>query len=138
MAAKRNPHPRSAPRLQTGGGSLSRFLLATSLVPLVIGGLLIVGWALDILFWEGQIQPIVGGLFILLSFAAANALQRNWNLAVGWLLLAIADVLVLSWLHIWVQIFSGILALIGISLLLWEFYQRYKTQKKNPPVKKGP
>lgn len=109
----------------------SKLLLTLTLVPMVMGILLILSWALEFDLWGApEDQIVVGFLFILFSFAASNAVQRNWRLAGGWALLTIADLLVLSWLQVWVQVLSMLAGLAGLALIAIEFVQRYREQQK--------
>lgn len=104
-----------------------RLLLALTLVPLVIGGLLILGWALDIYLWDNAITQIyVGILFILASFALSNGLQKNWFAASGWALLAVSDVLLLVVINLVSQIAAFVLGAVGLLLLGVEFYRRWQ------------
>jgi hypothetical protein len=101
--------------------------LTLTLVPLVIGVLLIGAWALDIEIIPGpQAQVVVGVLFFLLGFAASNLLMRRWRLAAGWALLIVADLAVLAWLQLWAQVVAIGLGLIGLGLLAVEFYRQYR------------
>jgi len=60
-------------------------ILALTLVPLVIGIILIGAWVLDLeLLDNPQSQVTVGIFFFLLAFAASNAIQKRWRLAAGW------------------------------------------------------
>lgn len=107
-------------------------LLTLTLVPMVIGILMIGAWALDILFWEdAQAQVIVGILFILVSFAASNALQKKWRLAAGWSLLALSDIIILIWLNVTVQIFALVIGGAGILIIIFEFISQWKKNKKS-------
>jgi hypothetical protein len=109
--------------------------LALTLVPLVIGGLLILAWALDLnLFEQPQTQIYVGLLFILLGFGASNALQRNWSLMAAWLLLAGADFILLAWVSLYTQILGFLVGGLGLILLLFEFYKRYQDQRQKQKV----
>lgn len=102
-------------------------LLTLTLVPLVIGILLIVAWVLDIaVFDEPQLHVTVGVLFFLLSFAVSNALQKRWMLAAGWGLLMCADLIILAWLHLWAQSAAMVVGLFGLVLLGIEFYRQYQ------------
>jgi hypothetical protein len=105
----------------------SNVFLTLTLVPLIVGVLLIGAWALDLrIISDPQAQVVVGVLFFLLSFAASNALMRRWRLAVGWGLLMVADLAVLGWLQLWAQIIAIVLALVGLGFLLVEFYKQYR------------
>lgn len=105
-------------------------LLALTLVPLVIGALLIGAWVLDIeVFGDPQSQITVGILFILLGFAASNALQRRWRLAAGWGLLILADLVILAWLDVRAQIVAIGFGVVGLIFLAIEFYRQYQQGK---------
>lgn len=105
-------------------------LLALTLVPLIIGVLLIGAWLLDIeIFDVPQLHITVGILFFMLSFAISNLLQRRWMLAIGWGLLMVADIIVLVWLHVLAQSFALVVGLIGVVFLGTEFYRQYQANK---------
>ena len=107
-------------------------LLTLTLVPMVVGILMIGAWALDILFWEdAQAQIVIGILFILISFAVSNALQKRWRLAVGWSLLAISDLIVLFWLNVTVQIIAIGIGSVGLLIIISEFILQWKKNKKS-------
>ena len=110
-------------------------LLTLALVPMVIGLILIGAWVLDIeILADSQSQIIVGIFFFLLTFTASNALQKRWPLALGWGLLAVADIISLGWLNVVVQVVALVVGLIGLGLLTIEFYRQYqrnKTQAKD-------
>jgi hypothetical protein len=101
--------------------------LVLSLVPLIIGALMVIFWGLDIYLWEpADTQITIGVLFILLSFASSNAIQKNWYPAVGWILIAVADFVILTSLVGWIQIIGFVVGGIGLILIGIEFYQRWK------------
>ena len=105
--------------------------LTLTLVPLVMGALLILAWALDMnLFDQPQTQIYVGLLFILLGFAASNALQKRGLITAGWLLLAAADFILLTWVNLYLQILAFLVGGLGLVLLLYEFYQRFQEQRR--------
>lgn len=105
-------------------------LLTLTLVPLVIGILLIVAWALDIaIFDEPQMHITVGILFFLLSFTVSNVVQKHWTLAAGWGLLMCADIIILAWLHLWAQGAAMVVGLFGLVLLGIEFYRQYQSSR---------
>lgn len=104
--------------------------LALTLVPLVIGIILIGAWVLDLEILDNpQSQITVGIFFFLLSFTASNAIQKRWRLAIGWALLAIADIVTLAWLNVVAQGLALILGLVGAILLGIEFYKQYQQGK---------
>lgn len=105
-------------------------LLSLTLVPLIIGVILIGAWVLDLEFLENpQSQVTVGIFFFLLAFTMSNAIQKRWQLAAGWGLLAIADIVTLAWLNVAAQIIALSVGLIGIVLLGIEFYKQYREGK---------
>lgn len=107
-----------------------KVLLTLSLVPMVIGILLIGSWALDFnLFTTPEEQITVGSLFLLFSFAASNALQEKWRLAGGWTLILLADWLLLTRLNLWVQGGAILAGGVGAILVGFEYFQRIAAQK---------
>jgi hypothetical protein len=104
--------------------------LALTLVPLVIGIILIGAWVLDLELLENpQSQVTVGIFFFLLTFTASNAIQQRWRLAAGWGLLSLADIVTLAWLNLAAQIIALAAGFVGIVLLGIEFYQQYRHSK---------
>jgi hypothetical protein len=102
-------------------------LLSLTLVPLVIGVILIGAWVLDLELLENpQSQVTVGIFFFLLAFTMSNAIQKRWQLAAGWGLLAIADIVTLALLNVAAQIIALSVGLVGIVLLGIEFYKQYR------------
>ena len=123
----RSNNPSSSPKRSSSGRNV---FLALTLVPFVIGVILIGAWVLDLELLETpQSQVTVGIFFFLLTFTASNAIQNRWRLAAGWGLLAIADLVTLAWLNLAAQISALTLGLIGIVLLGIEFYQQYQQGK---------
>lgn len=110
----------------------NNILLSLTLVPLVIGLLLIGAWAIDIyIFDDPDVQTLIGLLFMLFSFAVSNSLQKKKNLAIGWWLLTIADGILLLWVEFWAQILAIIAGVVGAGFILYEFYQRWREDRKN-------
>ena len=110
--------------------------LSLTLVPLVIGIILIGAWALDIeLLGSPQSQITVGIFFFLLTFTASNGIQKRWRLAAGWGFLALADIVTLAWLNVVAQVIALSIGLIGLALLGIEFYNQYQ-QAKAKNIKK--
>ncbi len=108
----------------------SNLLLSLTLVPLVIGVLLIGAWALDIYFFDApETQTLVAILFILASFALSNILQKKKQLAIGWSLLTVADVVLLLWIELWAQIVAIIFTVVGTGFILFEFYHRWQEER---------
>lgn len=135
MAKRKKQMKHPVPRRPQG--SWTRLLLALTIVPMVLGFLLIGAWALDLyVFDEPQSQTLVGILFILFSFAASNALQKKRDLAIGWSLLTVADLVLLLWVELWAQILALIAGVVGLGFVLVVFYRRWneeqaKTKKKS-------
>lgn len=135
MAKRKKTTKRSVPRRSQG--SWTRLFLALTLVPMILGVLLIGAWALDLnIFEDPQSQTLVGILFILFSFAASNALQKKRNLAIGWSLLTLADLVLLLWIELWAQIIALAAGVVGLSILLVVFYQRWRAEKDKTGTKR--
>lgn len=99
--------------------------LALTLVPFVLGLILLGAWVLDIEVLDDlQSQITVGILFFLLSFTASNALQKRWMLAAGWGVLVVADLIVLAWLDVRAQIVALSVGAVGAALLGYEFFRQ--------------
>lgn len=134
MAKRKKQMRHPVPKRQKG--SWTRLLLALTMVPMVLGLLLIGAWALDFnIFNNPQSQTLVGILFILFSFAASNGLQKKRDLAIGWSLLTVADLVLLIWVELWAQILALIAGVVGLGFVLVVFYRRWneeqaKTKKK--------
>ena len=106
--------------------------LALTLVPLVIGLILVGAWMLDIeIFDNPQSQVTVGIFFFLVSFSASNAMQKRWRLTAGWGALAIADIVTLAWLNLAAQIVALGVGLVGAVMLGLEFYNQYQLNRGN-------
>ena len=104
--------------------------LSLTLVPLVLGIILIGAWVLDLeLLDTPQSQVTVGIFFFLLTFTASNAIQKRWRLAAGWGLLAVADIVTLAWLNVAAQIIALSMGVIGVVMLGIEFYKQYQQGK---------
>ena len=128
MAKQKNRIKRPVSRRNQG--SWRRLLLALSLVPMVVGMLLIGAWALDLYFFDNpQTQTLVGILFILFGFAVSNVLQKKRDLAVGWSLLTVSDLVLLLWVQLWAQIIALIAGVVGLGFLMAAFYQRWKEER---------
>jgi hypothetical protein len=120
----------SKKKKKRGRSSLGRNILLTlTLVPVVIGLLLILAWALDMEILENQSEIQVGIFFLLLGFALSNTLQKKYGLAAGWGALAVADFVILTWWNIWAQVIAGAAGLAGMIFLGIEFYKQYRQDK---------
>lgn len=131
---KRSTNTKSArPRRAAPGKNL---LLTLTLVPLVIGILLIGAWALDFsVLADNESQLTLGILFCLLSFALSNVLQRRWWLAAGWALLVFSDLILLISLAVWAQVAAIAVGLLGLAFLVVEFYRQYRQNRVEKPGK---
>jgi hypothetical protein len=110
--------------------SLKKNLLMTlTLVPVVLGILLILAWALDLEILENQSEAQVGIFFLLFGFALSNGLQKRRGLAMGWGALAIADLIILAWWNVWAQGVASVVGFIGLIFLGVEFVKRYKQNR---------
>lgn len=131
MAKNRSKQNLATKKLENSQPLSISILLTLTLVPMVIGILMIGAWALDIELWEDpQAQVIIGLLFILVSFAVSNGLQKKWRLAAGWSILAISDAILLLWLNVAVQIIALVLAVVGLIIIISEFINQWKKNKR--------
>lgn len=131
MAKKRSKQNLATKKPENSQPLSISILLTLTLVPMVIGILMIGAWALDIELWEDpQAQVIIGLLFILVSFAVSNGLQKKWRLAAGWSILAISDAILLLWLNVAVQIIALVLAVVGLIIIISEFINQWKKNKR--------
>ncbi len=102
-----------------------RTALALTLVPVVAGIIFIATWALDIdITGNMENQIYVGMLLMLTGFIFSNLLQKRWRLFAGWTLFAIADLLFLLFVNIYVQAAALFLAIAGLFLLGFEIFRR--------------
>ena len=129
MAKKATSKHKKTPSTKRSSPRKNVFL-ALTLVPFVLGLILVGAWVLDLeIFDNSQSQVTVGIFFFLLSFAASNALQKRWRLAAGWGALAVADIITLAWLNVVAQVAALSIGLIGVILLGLEFYNQYQQNK---------
>jgi len=127
--AKKSSKQNRKPAMKRSSPAKNIFLSLT-LVPLVIGIILVGAWILDVEFLDTpQSQVTVGIFFFLLTFTTSNAIQKRWRLATGWGLLSVADIVTLAWLNVAAQIVALSLGLIGLILLGIEFYKQYQQGK---------
>ena len=129
MAKKATSKQKNTPPPKRSSPGRNVFL-ALTLVPLVIGLILVGAWVLDLeILGTPQSQVTVGIFFFLISFVASNALQKRWRLAAGWGLLAVADMVTLAWLNLAAQVIALSVGLIGVVMLGIEFYYQYQQNK---------
>ncbi len=129
MAKKSTSKNKKPPTKEKSSPGKNVFLSLT-LVPLVIGVILIGAWVLDLeVLGDPSSQLTVGIFFFLVSFATSNALQKRWRLAAGWGLLAVADIVTLAWLNVVAQVVALSVGLIGVIMLGLEFYKQYQQNR---------
>jgi len=126
MTKQSSRHP-SPSRLPARSRPWSKRLLSLSLVPIIAGVVLVALWALDInVVGSLDSQPLVGLFFVLLGFVMSNALQQLWRLALGWALIAAADILLLVPAQDAVRYAALALGAIGLALLIAEIVVRLR------------
>lgn len=136
MAKKVSPKSRKTASAERPSPARNVFL-ALTLVPFILGLILIGAWVLDLAVMDTpQSQVTVGVFFFLLAFTASNLFQKRWRLAIGWGLLAVADLVTLAWLNLAVQVAALAAGLGGFVLLALEFYAQYKMNKASEGKKK--
>ena len=102
-----------------------KWLLLLVMVPLGVGVLLIICVLTDVLVWDTpRKQVMMGGLYILFSFVASNAIQKQWLLAAGWALLGLAAWLGLSQQETVVKIIAAAFLGMSVAVLMREFLRR--------------
>jgi hypothetical protein len=139
MAAKRSTNlPKTGKHSKNStepAKGLRGILLALTLVPLIVGVVLIIFWALDLkTFGDPERLPPVALFFILISFTISNALQKRWSLTAGWAFLSGASLLLWISTQPAMLIFSLILGLVGLGFIGFEFARR---MRQNNPARKG-
>jgi hypothetical protein len=133
MAKKASKKKKRTKRTSPG----KNILLMLTLVPIVVGLLLIIAWALDLEILANQSEVQVGLFFLLLGFSLSNVIQKRLGLAAGWGSLAVADLIILTWWNIWAQAIASIAGLIGLIFLGVEFYKQYQRDKLEKAGKKA-
>jgi hypothetical protein len=102
-----------------------KWLLLLVMVPLGVGLLLIISAFTGAVVWgTPRKQVIMGGLYILFSFVASNAIQKQWVLAAGWALLGLAAWLGLNQQEPVVKIIAAAFLGVSVALLIREFLRR--------------
>jgi uncharacterized membrane protein HdeD (DUF308 family) len=115
-----------------------RALLLLAVAPLGVGILLIIMTTVGFIVWDTPMQQvIVGGFYILFSFAASNAVQKEWKLAAGWTLLGVAAWLALNRPETGAKVAAAALMGLSVTLLSKEFLRRRRqaleSGKGKPP-----
>ncbi len=119
------------PRQHTGWG---RSLGLLALVPLFLGVLLVLTALNDLLIWNNTGEQVrVGCYYVLLSFVLSNALQKQWRLVCGWMLVGGAIWVATQWASTGLRVLAAALAGGGVMLLSREFLlrrRRYLEEKQ--------
>lgn len=134
MRSKHSRRPISSSPKPTLYPFWRRLLAILALVPLVVGVLLILTALTGLLIWSNmREQIIVGVYYILASFTLSNALQLEWKLTIGWLLLGAAVWLGMQWTCWGARILAAALAGVGVMLLSREFLLRRRRYLEQQP-----
>jgi hypothetical protein len=105
--------------------SWQRILLLLAAAPSGVGILLIIMASVGVIAWNTPMeQVIMGGFYILFSFAASNAVQKEWKLAVGWALLGVAVWLALYRPETGAKVVAAALIGLSVTLISKEFLRR--------------
>lgn len=119
----------SSRRLTPGRSSKKQtrreILQVVALIPLVLGGLLILTDLTGAVVWGSAGQQLaMGSFYVLFSFALSNAFQKQWQLTLGWLVLGAALWLAISGSDHGVRIVAAALTALSIGVLAREFLRR--------------
>jgi hypothetical protein len=138
MSPKRNKFRKStSSSTEAAPGVWKRVLMLLPLTPLAAGLLLIFGSVADMIVWiSPPDQALLGGMFVLGSFAAFNAVQQQWDLATGWLLLAVGIWLGLVRSALLFQLLGLALVVGGLYFLAREFFRRLGQQQAQKAKKR--
>ncbi len=127
MAKKRSTQRKRAAQAAPQMARWQQLLLLVTVVPMLAGLFLFVASWFDIqLFGTPESQTVTGALVALVGFAAANALQKLWRLAAGWLLIAGGVWLATAMAGAPLMWAGVMLGAVGLILVLWAFAQRYR------------
>ncbi len=123
MAAKRSRRRLSSKQHRMW--SWQRVLLLLVMMPLGVGLLLIVTALAGAVVWGApREQVMMGGFYILFSFVASNAIQKQWELVAGWTSLGAATWLMLNRPEMWAKVAAAAFMGVGVALLSREFLRR--------------
>ena len=119
----------SSRRLTPGRSSKKQtrreILQVVALIPLVLGGLLILTDLTGAVVWGSAGQQLaMGSFYVLFSFVLSNAFQKQWQLTLGWLVLGAALWLAISGSDHGVRIVAAALTALSIGVLAREFLRR--------------
>ncbi len=127
------PKHRLPPSRSSQKKNWSEVLQVLALAPLTVGVLLLLTAVTGLLVWGSALEQIVAGVvYILLAFASSNAVQKQWALASGWLMVGGALWLELGLPVDAVRIAAGAFAAIGIAILAREFLRRRRQYLESP------
>ena len=95
------------------------------MMPLGVGLLLVITALAGAVVWgTAQEQVMMGGFYILFSFVAANAIQKQWELVAGWALVGVAIWLMLNRTEMGAKVAAAAFIGVGVALLSREFLRR--------------
>jgi hypothetical protein len=122
------PQPLHKKKIEPASARWVRLGLALTLVPIIIGLILMIAWVLDYnLTGSLENQGLVGMAFLLASFALSNLLQKRWNLLIGWVLLLVSNLITLLFpTELMMQIISLVLLLGALAMLGTEYFHRIR------------
>ncbi len=127
------PKRRLPPSRSSQKKNWSEALQVLALAPLAVGVLLLLTALTGLLVWGSALGQIVAGIvYILLAFALSNAVQKQWGLAAGWLMVGGALWLELGLPVDAVRIAAGALAAVGVAILAREFLRRRRQYLESP------
>ena len=100
-------------------------LQVLALIPLVLGALLILTDLTGAIVWGSAGQQLaMGSFYVLFSFASSNAIQKQWQLTLGWLLLGAGVWLAISGPDNGIRLVAAAPMAISIAVLAREFLRR--------------
>jgi hypothetical protein len=124
-SAKHSANRRSSTQRRSRKPAWRPWLLALTLVPLGVGLVLLVGALVNVIVWGSrQDQMVMAGFYILFSFVASNAVQKQWMLTAGWMLLGAAAWLALNSSVAGLKVVAAALAGIAVGVISREFLRR--------------
>ncbi len=127
------PKHRLPPSRSSEKKTWSEVIQVLALAPLAVGVLLLLTAVTGLVVWGSVLDQIVAGIaYVLLAFALSNAVQNQWGLAAGWLLVGGALWLELGLPVDAVRIAAGAFAAIGIAILAREFLRRRRQYLESP------
>jgi membrane associated rhomboid family serine protease len=116
---------RSTPNRSSTKQTWREILQVLALIPLVLGGLLILTGLTGAVVW-GSVgeQFAMGSFYVLFSFALSNALQKQWSLVLSWLFLGAGIGLAIGGSDTGARIAAAAAIAASIAVLAREFLRR--------------